>query len=88
MTDEEIRDRLKPILMKRLTFVEGRGARMRRLLCPDNKGLLKSLGCEMLRFGDMVKYSKGHIFVPFMLAWAVKVPREVAMKILVLGELP
>lgn len=88
MTDEEIRDRLKPILMKRLTFVEGKGARMRRVPAPDVTGTLKSIGCEVLRFGDMVKYSEDYIFVPFLLAWAVKVPREVAMKILVLGTLP
>lgn len=88
MIDEEIRDRLKPILMKRLTFVEDQGARMRRVKSPDCVGVLKSLGCEVLRFGDMVKYSEDYIFVPFLLAWAVKVPRELAMKILVLGGLP
>lgn len=88
MTDEEIRDRLKPFFMKGLTFVEGQGARMSRVKSPDCNGILRSLGCELLQSGDLTLYKEGHIFVDFLGVWTVKVPREIAIKILVLGALP
>lgn len=97
MTDEEIENKLRPILTKRLTVVRGRGARMSRVMAPDFHSVLRSYGCgawpSRWREVAFVKPQNGpgiSFCVPVCILGyiVVEVPRELAMKILVLGEMP
>lgn len=49
---------------------------------------LRRLGCEVLPYWELHEHSDEHIFVRDTAMGNIRVPREVAMKILVLGGLP
>lgn len=49
---------------------------------------LRGFGCEVLPFWEPWEKTRDHIFVRDTSMGNIRVPREVAMKILVLGGLP
>lgn len=49
---------------------------------------LRVFGCEVLPFWERQENTREHIFVRDTAMGNIRVPREVAMKILVLGGLP
>lgn len=90
MTDEEMESRLLHILMQKYrdtSEVRGVGARQTRVRLRSWTGILSSVGCEVMPLNGF-KSDKNDIFVNHRVIGTVRIPRDVATKILALGGLP
>lgn len=90
MTDEEMESRLLHILMQKYrdtSEVRGVGARQTRVRLRSWTGIISSVGCEVMPSNGF-KSDKNDIFVNHRAIGTVRIPRDVATKILALGSLP
>lgn len=76
MSDNEIRNRVWKFLI------------LRYLEAPNWGLALERLGCRFLDYPDLHEDTPEHIFIRDAALGNIGVPREVAMKILVLGNAP
>jgi hypothetical protein len=77
---------------KDLSEVRGKGARQVRVRLPPERravwtGIISSAGCELMPFNGF-KSDDNDIFINHLALGTVRIPRDIALKILVLGGLP
>lgn len=90
MTDEEMESRLLHILMQKYrdtSEVRGVGARQTRVRLRSWTGILSSVGCEVMPLNGF-ESDENDIFVNHRAIGTVRIPRDIATKILALGGLP
>lgn len=91
MNDEEMESRLFQILMQKYkdtSEVRGAGARQTRVRLRSWTGILSAAGCELVPFKGLKNDDRDIFINSIALGGTVRVPRDVAIKILVLGALP
>jgi len=90
MTNQDMESRLLRILLhkyKDTSEVRGRGARQTRVRLRSWKGIISSVGCELMP-SQGLKSDDKDIFVNHLAWGTVRIPRDIAIRILVLGSLP
>lgn len=90
MTNQDMESRLLRILLQKYrdtSEVRGRGARQTRVRLRSWTNIISSAGCELMPSQGMKSDDKD-IFVNHLAWGTVRIPRDTALKILVLGGLP
>ena len=90
MTDEEMESRLLHILMRKYrdtSEVRGKGARQVRVRLRSWTDILSRAGCELMPL-NAFRSDENDIFVNHRSIGTMRIPRDIALRILALGELP